>query len=98
MAMTRPQIKAEIKERIKHVIEELWGVEPEHVTCEIFTREAKMVIDNIIVLSKEDLWKLSHRAESGDAANLSSVDSGEIRMFLHCNINLSDQGLFPDYG
>ena len=54
MVMTRPEIKATIKEDIKHVLEELWDVEPEDVPCKIFTREAKLKIDNFLVLSKEE--------------------------------------------
>ena len=53
--MTRPQIKVVIKEDIKHLLEELWVVEPEDVPCRILTIEVKMEIDNIPMLSKKDL-------------------------------------------
>ena len=39
MVMIRPQIKAGVKEDIKHVLEELWRVEPEETQCKIFTRD-----------------------------------------------------------
>ena len=50
MVITRPQIKTTIKEKIKHVVEELWGVEPEDIPHKIFTRESKLGIDETLVL------------------------------------------------
>ena len=94
MAMKRPQTKATIKEEINHAIEELLGVEPDDAPCKIFTREAKMC--DVLVLSKEDPRKLSCRTESGDAANLASVNMSRIRMLLHYKIIFSRQGLNPD--
>ena len=58
--MTMPQIKAYIKEDIKHVLEELLGVEPEDVPYKIFSKEARLGIDYVLALSKEDLCKLSY--------------------------------------
>ena len=50
--MIRPQTKAAIKEDINHVLEELWGLEPEDAPGEIFRREAKLGTDYVLVLSK----------------------------------------------
>ena len=96
--MTRPQIKDAIKEDIKHVIEELWGVEPEDIPYKIFTREVKLGIDDCLALPKEELHKILCRIESGDAVHLNSVDTSRIRTLLYYKINLSDQGFHPDYG
>ena len=96
MATTRPQIKAAIKECIKYVLEESWGVEPGNITCKIFSREAKLGIYDILVISKEELWELSIRHESSNAVHLASVEAGRIRIFMHCKMNLWDQRLCPD--
>ena len=52
--MARPQINAAIKEVLKHVIDELWGVDPDEITCKIFTRETKLGTDDVLVLSQEE--------------------------------------------
>ena len=80
--MTRPQIKAAIKEDIKHVIDKLYGVEPQDVPHEILNREAKLVINDVLVLSKEDESKISYRDESSDDVHITSVDTGRIRILL----------------
>ena len=81
--MTRAKKKAEIKEEMKHVLEELWGLTLEEEPYEIFAREARLGTDNCIVLSKEEMHDLSHKTEDGDSVHLISVDTGRIRMLLH---------------
>ena len=53
--MKMPQIKDDIKGGINDVLEESWRVEPEDFPSKILSREAKLGIDDFLMLSKEDL-------------------------------------------
>ena len=56
--MTRAKKQAAIKEDIKHVLEELWGLEAEDMPYEIFARESYLGEDGFLFLSKEELHNL----------------------------------------
>ena len=98
MVMTRPQMKASIKEQTKHVPEDSRGLELEEILCQIFSREGKNGTHDVLSTPNDELCKLSYRDESGDAAHLSPTDSGRIILLLHYQKCLVDQGLHPDDG
>ena len=83
MVMIRLQIQAAIKEDIKNVLEESYWLEPEDITCKIFARKAKNGTYEIPSMPNDELCKLSHRHESGDAVNISLEDAGRIKLLLH---------------
>ena len=94
--MTRAKKQAAIKEDIKHFLEEIWALTPEETPYKIFFRKARLGIDDVPVLSKEEMHDLSHKTEDGDAVYLTSVDAGRIRMLLHFKRNLLEQDSYPD--
>ena len=96
MAMIRPQIKAAIKWDINHDLEEFHWLETEEIPCKIFAREAKNGTHEIISMLKDQLHKISHRVESGDALYLSLIDVGRIIFLLHYQKHLLDQKFHPD--
>ena len=80
--MERAKKQDDIKEDIKHVLEELWESPPEDMPYKIFARESHLGVDDVPVLSKEDLHDLLHRTKDSDTEHLTSVDAGRIRMLL----------------
>ena len=53
-SLSRAQRKAIIKEDVKHVLEELWGYEPDGIFYKVFEREAKTRgVDDILALPKK---------------------------------------------
>ena len=91
--MKRPQTKAAIKEDIKHVFKESHRLEPEDIPYEIFAREAKNGMHEILSIPKDKTCKFSHRTDSSDDVCLSPIDAGRMRLLLHCQKHLTDQGL-----
>ena len=53
--MKRPKIKAAIKEDIKHVLEQSHELEHEDISYEIFAREAKNGMHEILSMPKDEL-------------------------------------------
>ena len=81
---TIAQNKAAIVEDTKNVLEDSQGAEEDNAPHEIFTREAnKRGMCDVLELSKDDLLTLSWRDDDDDAAHLSKVDAGRIRILLH---------------
>ena len=75
--MTRAKKHTVIKELI-----ELWELTLEEMLYEIFSRENRLGIDDVLALSKEEMHGLSYKNEDGDAAHATSVDVGIIKMLL----------------
>ena len=65
--MARAKKQDETKEEIKHALEELWGLTPEEIPCKIFSREARLAIDEVYFLSKEEMHEISHKIEDSNA-------------------------------
>ena len=99
-SLTRAERKAIIDEDAKHVLEELWGYEPDDVFYKVFKRESKTGgVDDILALSKKDILELSCRDDSTSTAiHASKLDAGRIRMLLFYQNHLHEQGLHPDDG
>ena len=94
--MTRSQTKADIKEDVKHVLEELCGLEPEYIPCKIFAREAKNGTYEILSKPKDELCNLFYRVESSDAAHLSPKDACRITLIFYYQKHLACQRLHHD--
>ena len=56
--MKRAKKLATIKEVNKCVLEELWGLLPDEIPYEIFSKENRLGIDGVFVLSKEKMHHL----------------------------------------
>ena len=93
--MTRAKKEAGIKD-IKNVLEELWGFPQEETPCKIFAREVRLGVDEVFVLSQEDLNELSCKTDDSCAVHLASVDVGRIRILLHYKSHLLEKVLHPD--
>ena len=98
--LTRAERKAIIDEDVKHVLEELWGYEPEDAFYKVFKRESKTGgVEDILALSKKDILELSCRDDkTSTAIHLSQADASKVRMLLFYQNYLQEQGLFPDDG
>ena len=83
-SLTRAERKAIIDEDVKHVLEELWGYEPDDVFYKVFKRESKTGgVDDILALSKKDILELFCRDDSTSTAiHLSQLDASKVRMLL----------------
>ena len=57
----RDKRRAENQEDINHLLEEVWGLDPEETFYKIFSRESKKGIQDVIEMSKEDLRELKWR-------------------------------------
>ena len=94
--MTRAKKQATNKEDIKHALEDLWGLTPEDMDYEIFAIEHRLGVDDFLVLCKDETHDLLHKTYDCDAARLTSVDAGIIRLILHYKRHLLEKDFHPD--
>ena len=94
----RKKRKAENQEDIKHLIEEVCGFYPDENFYKIFARESRLGLDDVLVMSKEELHELSHKTKDCVAVHLTLVYAYRIRILLHCKMNLLEKYLCPDDG
>ena len=73
--MARAKKHVAIKEDIKHVHEELYELESEDTMYKIFIRDTHLGIDDVLVLSTEEIIGLSCRDEESHASHLTSEDA-----------------------
>ena len=57
-----------------------------------------MGVDEVLILSKEDLCDLSHKNDDGDVVHLKSIDAGRTRMLLHYKRHIVEQDFHRDNG
>ena len=81
-------MQAKIAKDAKHIIEELWGMEPTDTLWEIFKRETKKSVDDILTLQKDNILKLSFKNDNSSVKHLGSLDAGLMRMLMHCKTDL----------
>ena len=94
---TRVKANAALKEDIKHVLEELWGIEEEEPFYKIFTKRcigAKSV-HYVAASDKAELEKLTHEDEEG-IFYLEDYEINKMRMLLHYRSHLVATGKFPE--
>ena len=68
---------------MKHLLEELWHVNPDEPFYNVFTRENKRGIQNMLVCKKEEIKELSCRVDDGSINNLLRHKVGNIRTLAH---------------
>ena len=75
----REKRRVDIKEDIKHILEELWDVFPEEPFYKIFTKEAQKWISHALTIPKDELKGLKSKDDNGDDVYLSPSEVGMIR-------------------
>ena len=92
----REKRRADIKEDIKHILEEVWDIFPEEPFYKIFTKEASRGISRALKFSKDDLRSLKLKDDSGDDVYLTPSEVGMIRSLSNYNTYRQTKGKWPE--
>ena len=85
-----------MKEDVKHLLKELWGVEETDALDGIFTKESRRGTQCILRYSKEELKDLSCVEDDGTVLRLAEHEIGGICMLVLYQQHLLVNGLSPE--
>ena len=91
----REKRRADIKEDVKHLLEEVWDFFPEESFYKIFTKYSLKGMSDIINLPKEDLKLLKCKDDNGDDVYLTPSEVGRIRSLSNYDTYRQSKGDWP---
>ena len=81
----REERRAETKEDIKHLLEEVWDFCSEENFYKILSRAATKGIQDSIILTKEQLETLTWKEKNGDVTKIEPIEVGKFRRLKNYN-------------
>ena len=94
-AVTRSTRNAALKEDVKYLLEELWGIEEDDMFYKIFTKDAKRGAHKFINFTKDELKDLSYREDDGSVHHIQLHEVGDVHMLLRYLSHLKARDLLP---
>ena len=87
--------RAETKEDVEHLLEEIFDFRPDKTFYKIFARQTSHGIQHITIRSKEDLEKLEWKEDNVDVSKLEPFEVSMIRSLKNYLSCLKVKGNFP---